>query len=79
MSDRGGRPRLTRYSRAAESGPEPPSAFGISPRKAGGELLRAFSVSAAQPFGGALDDLAGCAGSLFKGLGGHEDREVQVI
>ena len=40
-SDRGG-PRLAKYSHAGESGPQPPSAFGISPRKAGGELLRAF-------------------------------------
>ena len=45
-SDRGGRPRSARYSHAGESGPQPPSAFGISPRKAGGERFRAFlSVS----------------------------------
>ena len=31
------RPRLARYSHAGESGPQPPSAFGISPRFAGGE------------------------------------------
>ena len=31
------RPRLARYSHAGESGPQPPSAFGISPRQAGGE------------------------------------------
>ena len=38
----GGRPRLTSYSHAGESGPQPPSAFGISPRRAGGELFRGF-------------------------------------
>ncbi len=42
MSDRGGRPRMPRYSHAGASGPQPPSAFGISPRLAGGELFRAL-------------------------------------
>ena len=31
------RPGLARYSHGGESGPQPPSAFGISPRQAGGE------------------------------------------
>ena len=30
-------PRLARYSHAGERGRQPPSAFGISPRQAGGE------------------------------------------
>ena len=38
----GGSPRLARYSHAGESEPEPPSAFGISPRRAGGEGIGLF-------------------------------------
>ncbi len=45
---RGPRPRLTRYSHAAESGPRPPSACGISPA---GDL-RVISVSPLPPRSG---------------------------
>ena len=38
-------PRLARYSHAGESGREPPSAYGISPRFAGGELCTACLAS----------------------------------
>ena len=77
---KGGTPRLAGYSHAGELGREPPSAFGISPRKAGGEGRRAASPGAKRGESGERQPAA-CFSALLGSLqnsGGSGMADVQV-
>ena len=69
----GGRPAWASYSHGGESRPEPPSAFGISPRTAGGEGIQSAPAERGQRgsglFRGFLDDAGGGEGADLGGAG----------